>query len=161
MDFRVTGLSPAPFKHLFGLSDEELAQHGALRVVADKPIGFPDRIEMRDGKIGETLILLNHEYQPADNPFRASHAIFIREGAEEQYDRVNEIPDVMRTRVLSLRAFDQDDMMIDADVCDGRDVEPVIQRLLSNPATDYIHVHNAKQGCYAGRIDRAWQNTNP
>ena len=35
MDFRITGLSPAPFGSLFGLSNDELARRGARRYVAD------------------------------------------------------------------------------------------------------------------------------
>ena len=80
MSFRITGLSPRPFQHLFALSDEELARHSARRYVADAKPGFPDRIELRDAEPGETLILVNYVHQPADNPYRASHAIFVREG---------------------------------------------------------------------------------
>lgn len=155
MDFRITGLSPAPFRPLFGLSDEELARHGVKRYVADKKPGFPDRVEMREAETGETLLLLNHECQPGDSPYRARHAIFVREGASETYDRVNSVPEVMRARLLSLRAYDADAMMLDADVIEGAEIESVISRLFGNPAVAYIHVHNAKRGCYSGRIDRA------
>jgi hypothetical protein len=155
MSFRITGLSPHPFRHLFGLSDEELAKHGAKRYVADSTPGYPDRIEVRDAEPGETLLLLNYIHQPADNPYRASHAIFVREGAETAYDRINEIPDAMRLRQISLRAFDADDLMVDADVVDGRDMESVIERFFADPHVAYIQAHYAKRGCYAARIDRS------
>jgi hypothetical protein len=155
MAFRISGLSPEPFRHLYGLSDAELAKHGVKRYVADTPTGYPDRIEMRDASPGETVLLLNHVCQPADTPYRASHAIFVREGAEETYAKVDEVPDVIRLRLMSLRAFDKDGMMLDADVVEGKDIEGVIQRFFGNPDVDYIHAHNAKRGCYAGRIDRA------
>jgi hypothetical protein len=96
MNFRVTGLSPAAFQPLFGLSDEELKEKGVIRYkVTEKP-GFPDHIEMREAEPGETVLLLNHLHQPADSPYRATHAIYVREGARETYDRINEIPEVMR-----------------------------------------------------------------
>ena len=155
MAFRITGLSPEPFQPLFGLPDDELARQGVKRYVADKPQAFPCRVEMRDAAPGETVLLLNHVYQPADTPYRASHAIFVREGAAATYDRVNEAPAVMRARLLSLRAFDADGMMVDADVVDGSVVESLIARLLANADVSYIHAHYAKRGCYAGRIDRA------
>jgi hypothetical protein len=155
MNFRISGLSPEPFRHLFGLSEEELAQKGVKRYVADKKPGFPDRIAMRDVDLGERVLLLNHVCQPADTPYRAAHAIFIGEGSEVPYDRVGEIPEVLRVRLLSLRAYDSQHMMIDADVVDGREVEPVIRRLLANPLVAYIHAHNAKRGCYSCRIERA------
>ncbi len=101
------------------------------------------------------MLLLNHVSQPANSPYRASHAVFIREGASQAYDAVNQVPEVMRIRLLSLRAFSEEGMLLDADVVDGQAIEPVITRLFANPEVSYIHVHNAKQGCYSGRIDRA------
>jgi len=155
MHFRITGLSAAPFRHLYGLSDEELALHGVQRAIADKNPGFPDRIEMRDARPGEALLLLNHVCQPANTPYRASHAIFVREGAEQSYDRIDEVPEVMRVRLLSLRAYDAQGMMVDADVVEGKDVEALIARLFQSRNVAYVHAHNAKRGCYSGRIDRA------
>jgi hypothetical protein len=155
MAFRITGLSAEPFRHLYGLCDQELAHRGVKRYIADKRPGFPDRIEMRDAAVGEKLLLLNHVCQPAETPYRASHAIFVREGAESAYDRVDEVPEVMRTRLLSLRAYDAEGMMLDADVVDGKDIESVISRFFALPHVQYIHAHNAKRGCYSGRIDRA------
>jgi hypothetical protein len=155
MIFRIKGLSPEPFRHLYGLSDEELATAGVKRYIADRNPGFPDRIEMRDGEPGETFLLINHVCQPADTPYRATHAIFVREGAERTFDRVDEVPEVMRIRLLSLRAFDEEGMMVDADVVDGMEIESLIERFFSNPKVAYIHAHNAKRGCYSGQIDRA------
>ena len=155
MAFRISGLSPEPFQSLFGLPDDELSRQGVKRYVADERPGFPCRVEMRDAAPGETVLLLNHVCQPADTPYRASHAIFVREGATDVYNRVDEVPPVMRGRLLSLRAFDADGMMVDADVVDGANVEPLIARLFADAKVSYIHAHNAKRGCYSGRIDRA------
>ncbi|HYD39137.1 MAG TPA: DUF1203 domain-containing protein [Allosphingosinicella sp.] len=155
MSFRVTGLSPEPFRPLFGLPDEALARRGVRRVFADAPFGFPDRIEISDAAPGESLLLLNYLHQPADTPYRSGHAIFVRERAVAPTDLVGEIPPAMRARPLSLRAFDGEDMMVDADLVDGGEAEAVIARFLADPAVAYIHAHYAKRGCYAGRIDRA------
>jgi hypothetical protein len=155
MAFRITGLSPEPFDHLFGLPDDKLAEHGVKRYVADEVPGYPCRIEMRDAEPGETVLLLNHVCQPAETPYRASHAIFIREGATDKYDQVDQVPGVMRVRLLSLRAYDTEGMMLDADVVEGDKIEPLISKMFANLDVSYIHAHNAKRGCYAGRIDRA------
>ena len=113
MSFRVTGLSPAPFRPLFGLPEVELARRGARRYVADGP-GFPDRIEISDAAPGETLLLVNYVHQPAETPYRASHAIFVTEHVTEAAEFVDEVPPVFGPRVLSLRGFDKDGMMADA-----------------------------------------------
>lgn len=153
MNFTVHGLSPEPFVPLYGLSDDELAKRRARRVVVDGP-GFPERVEMRDAEPGETLLLVNFEHQDADTPYRSSHAVYVREGAAKTWSG-DHLPEVMRKRLLSLRAFSAEGSMIDADVVEGREAEPLIQRLLGNPEVAYIHAHYAKPGCYAARIDRA------
>jgi len=154
MAFRITGLSPEPFRALFALSDEELAARGARRVVADGP-GFPERIGLREAAVGETLLLVNFTHQPADNPFRAAHAIFVGERSHEAYDGTNVVPEVLRSRLISLRAFDGDDMMVDADVVDGKQLESAIGRMFASPGVAYLQAHFAKRGCYAARVERA------
>ena len=153
MPFTVTGLSPEPFRHLYGLRDEELAAHRARRVTAGE-FGFPERIELRDATPGEALLLVNYEHQDADTPFRSSHAIYVREGATEAW-RGDHVPEVMRKRLLSLRAFSGEGMLLDADVVEGTDAEQLIERQLADPQVAYIHAHYARPGCYAARIDRA------
>jgi hypothetical protein len=155
MDFRVSGLSPEPFMHLYGLSEAKLATHGAKRYIADSCPGFPDRIEVRDVEEGGSVLLVNHVHQPGDTPYRASHAIFVREGAERAYDAVNEVPQVLRIRPLSVRAFAASHWMLDADLCDGQVIEPLIHQYLADPEVAYLQVHFAKRGCYAARIARA------
>jgi len=154
MSFRITGLSPEPFRKLFGLSEEELTAQGVKRYVADTKPGFPDRVELRDAEPGETLLLLNYMHQPANTPYRASHAIFVREGAAERYDRIDEVPQAFRPRVLSLRAFDASGLIVGADLVDGQKVESLIEHLFEDPNVAYIQAHYAKYGCYAGRVDR-------
>jgi hypothetical protein len=155
MGFRITGLSAEPFRHLFGRAEEELARLGVRRVAVEAGATLPDRVEMREGRVGETMLLLNHVCQPAETPYRATHAIYVREGAGVAYDRVDEVPEVMRARLLSLRAYDAAGWMVDADVVEGGAVEGLIARLFADPAVAYLHAHNAKRGCYSGRIDRA------
>ena len=155
MSFRIRGLDPAPFAHLFGLPDQDLAALGVTRCVADAKPGYPDRIEVRDVEPGETVLLLNYEHQPARTAYRASHAIFIQEGAEQAFDAVGVVPEVIRLRPISLRAFSEGGEMLDADLVDGAAIEAVIARFCANPDVAYLHAHYAKRGCYAARIDRA------
>lgn len=155
MNFRIRGLDPAPFRHLYGLPEAALAAAGIERHVADRSPGFPDRVELRDAVPGETLLLLNYVHQPAANPYRASHAIFVREGAEAAFDRVGEIPAVLAIRPLSLRAFDAADRLVDAELAEGDGQAAVIERLLGDPQVAYLQAHYARRGCYAARIERA------
>ncbi len=155
MTFRIRGLDPAPFIELYGLSDTELLARSARRMIADTIPGFPDRIEMRDAELGEAVLLVNFEHLPVDSPYRSSHAIFVREGASEAFVAIDQVPDVMARRQLSVRAFDDAGMMIDARLIDGADAAVTFAALLGNPAAAYLHVHNAVRGCYSGLVERA------
>jgi hypothetical protein len=154
MHFRISGLEPTQFTHLFHLSEEELASHNILRyVVTDKP-GFPCRVSLQDAELGAKVLLLNYTHMDTTTPYRASHAIFVRENATPAKLDIDEIPDSVRNRPMSVRAFDAQGMMLDADVVDGKLLEPVLQRLFGNTDVEFVHLHNAMRGCYAARVDR-------
>ncbi|MET3724267.1 DUF1203 domain-containing protein [Sphingomonas trueperi] len=154
MAFRVLGIDPASFEHLVGLSEEALAALGIRRYTVDAKPGFPDRIEVRDLEPGETVLLLNYEHQPADTPYRATHAIFIGEESRTRLDMIDSLPEAIRIRPISLRAFDAAGEMVDADLADGAALEPLILRFLARADVSYLHAHYAKRGCYAARIER-------
>lgn len=154
MRFQISGLPLAPFQPLFGLSDEELARRHIVRRIADERPGFPCRVSLEDAQIGERLLLLNYEHLGVASPYRSSHAIYVRENAVEAHPQVNEVPDVLAIRLISLRAFDAEGMMRAADVVQGQELAPAIERMLGDSSVAYLHAHNAKPGCFAARIDR-------
>jgi len=155
MSFVVSALPVAPFQPLFALSDAELAERGIVRRKVDGP-GSPCRVTLEDAPVGETVLLLNYEHQPADTPFRSRHAIFVRQAAQDTAFAPGEIPPAFAARqFLSLRAFDETGMMVDADLAPTAELDGAIERLLANPAVAYLHAHYAGAGCYAARIERA------
>jgi hypothetical protein len=155
MAFRVVGLSETSFQHLYGLSDSALAERGVVVATSTGEVGFPCRVSLRDASAGARMLLMNYEHQSVRSPYQSSHAIYVQDGATRTDVSVNEVPDVLRRRLLSIRAFDQEGMIVDADVVDGNDAARVFDRLLTNERVDYLHVHNAKRGCYAARVERA------
>lgn len=154
MSFRVMPRAASEFAYLFGKSDEELAALGARAYIADAKPGFPCRVALRDAEPGERLILVNFEHQPADNPYRSAHAVFVLDGAAEATVRPDEVPLFLAHRQLSVRAFDANHMMIGAEVVDGCDAAACFGNLLSIPGSRYLHVHNAGRGCYLARVEK-------
>jgi hypothetical protein len=151
--FRFKGLPAVPFQPLHPLGEGELAACGLRRMVADKKPGFPCRVSLEDAEPGERLLLVPYEHQPANTPYRASGPIFVREAARQTYDGA-EVPLVLRTRLLSVRAYDAEGMMVDADVTEGAQVEALLARLFARPEAAYAHAHFARRGCYACRVER-------
>src|SRR5256885_9086686 len=133
MTYRIKGIDPAPFRHLFGLTDEELAKQGVVRMTVPEKPSFPCRVSLSDRDIGEQVLLLNHVSHDVANPYRASHAIFVTEGAEEAAEFVDQVPPVFETRVLSLRGFAADGMMADAILAQPGEADAGIRRLFANP----------------------------
>lgn len=154
MTYRITGIDPAPYRHLQGLTDAELAGQGVVRMTVTANPGFPCRISLTDRDVGESVLLLNHLSHDVAGPYRASHAIFISDGEVEQAKCMDEIPPVLATRVLSLRGFGADGMMVDALLTQPGEADAGIRRLLANPEIETVHAHNASRGCFAARIER-------
>lgn len=155
MPFQITALPMASFAPLFTMADADLEQHRAVRVTADAKPGYPCRVSLEDAEVGETLILVHHEHQPTATPFRASHAVYVRENASPASPGPNEVPAMLRARPLSLRGFDAGDMLVAAELVIGEAVEAAVEIMLADANVAYIHAHLAKPGCYAARIDRA------
>ncbi len=155
MSFQIYPLLRKDFVHLFDLSDAELAaQKACHQVVATKP-GTPCRVSMEDAEVGETVILFNYEHQPRNSPYRASHAVFVRENAKQAQLALNEVPEVIRCRMISLRYFDKNHMMIDADVVSGDAVAQELSTAFENNDIAYVHLHNAKPGCFVASVYRS------
>lgn len=154
MTYQITGLNPQPFARLYGLSEYKLRQRGVVRmVVTDRP-GFPCRVTLDDAEIGERILLLNHVSHDVTNPYRASHAIFVTEGAEQARNYVDEVPPALATRMLSLRGFGRDGMMADAALTEAGEADSGIRRLFADPKIAYIHAHNVIRGCFAAKVER-------
>jgi Protein of unknown function (DUF1203) len=153
--FTVRGLSPEPFQTLFDLSDDELEKRRAKRYVADSKPGFPCRVSLQDAEAGDEVILTNFIHLPSESPYRSTHAIFVRKAATNAASYTDSLPQMLRSRLLSVRAFDGKDMLVGADAIEGDRLEEAIYRFFGDPAVEFLHVHFAKPGCYACRIDRA------
>jgi len=153
MTYKVTGLDPTPYKPLFGLSDDELGERGIVRMTVTEPT-FPCRVSLTDRSIGESVLLLNHTSHDVANPYRATHAIFVTETEQDAATYVDEVPPVFQKRVLSLRGFDKDGMMVDALLTLPGEADAGIRKLFANPEIETIHAHNATRGCFSARIER-------
>src|SRR5438270_12551552 len=128
MGFRIVGRPAEKFDHLFGLSDADLAAHGAVRGKADGE--YPCRISLTDSKPGDELILTNYEHHAVDSPYRMRFAIYVREG-EKTYDEIDAVPEQLRKRTLAARAFDKNGMMVGRELVEGTELDTAIERLFA------------------------------
>lgn len=153
--FQIRALPADSFAPLFALSDDELRARDIRSVVADDRPAYPCRVSLQDATEGERLLLLPYDHHGVNTPYRASGPVYVREAAETAQLAVGEVPALLRTRLLSLRAYDTRGMMMWADVVPGTEVEAAIEALFATERSAYVHIHYAKPGCYACRVERA------
>lgn len=156
MTFRILPLPLAPFQPLFALDDPALEALGARRMVADAPHSAPCRVSLADAEPGERLVLLNHRHlDEASSPYRSEGPVFVREAATEAALDPEIVPDMLSRRLLSIRAYDANWMMTDADVVEGRDLGDRLTRWFADTRVVRIHMHTARRGCFMSLAERA------
>jgi hypothetical protein len=154
MTFQIHALTAQPFGPLFDLSDSDLEQQGARRVIAQSVPGYPCRVSLREAEVGEELVLCNFHHLEGNTPYAASHAIYVRKGAEQAQPEPGEIPDVLKGRVLSLRGFDADKLIEDAEIVEEAGLAEALGRLFANEAIGFVDIHYAQRGCFAAKATR-------
>jgi hypothetical protein len=154
-NFQIAGLPLAQFAPLFSLDDNDLAEKGARRLIVDAKPGFPCRVSLQDAEIGERVILVPFVHHDVESPYRASGAIFVRETAKRIELAPGEIPDVVASRVMSVRAYNDKGMMVNASVTLGKELKSQIEEFFGDAKISYLHLHNAGAGCYSCRVERA------
>ncbi len=154
-EFLIRSLSIEDFSELMNKNDKELSIDSAKWLVADSEPGYPCRVSLSDAKVGEKVLALPFCHHNVNSPYRASGPIFIREHAENSKFKTNEIPKMLRHRLLSVRAYDAEGMMLAAEVTQGTELEFSISNQFNNECVKYIHIHNAHPGCFNCAVYRA------
>ncbi len=155
MTYTISGIDIETFRPLFYLNDDALKQRGIIRQTVDTNPGYPCRITLEDAKIGDTVLLLNHENHHADTPYRSSYAIYVNESATQTRHFHKALPPVFKGRPIALRIFDEDGMLIGADMGMDDALCAKIETIFTNSEAAYIHAHNAMHGCFAAEIRRS------
>ncbi len=153
VNFKISGIENS-FNNLFQLNEEERSQKGAVKMIVDQHPGFPCRVSLQDAAIGEEVILFPYQHHKTSSPYQSSGPVFVRKNAQSPDLLVNEIPVMLLHRLLSLRVYDNNGMMIDAKTIEGKLLKPEIAIIFSNELASYIQVHNASPGCYNCQINR-------
>jgi hypothetical protein len=155
MTYRIEGLDPALFADLWGLPDQELAVRAARRMTVTDSPGFPCRVTLDDAPLGAAVLLVSHAHLCGPTPYAQSGPVFVTEGETRRAVYADEVPPALARRLLSVRAFDADGMMCDAEVLDGADLDSWIRKAFASPATAWLQAHNARRGCFAATIQRS------
>lgn len=122
-------------------------------VKADRAFAFPCRICLRDAEVGEELLLVTYLPFTGNGPYTSANAVFVHAERCVSFERTPEIPDQLRRRLLSVRVYDCDEMMLDAHVFEGTELAEKAAGLLARPGARFLNVYFARPGCFAVRIE--------
>jgi hypothetical protein len=126
----------------------------AVTAIADDA-PFPVRCCLRDASGDEQVVLLSAQPSTAASPYAAPGPIYLHRDACDGYHSDGSVPEILRSRLLSVRGFDPAHMMTGTEVVPGERFEQAARRLLAIDGTAYLHVHFAGAGCYACRVEPA------
>jgi hypothetical protein len=153
-NFKIKSLQDSEFTAFFALNNADLEKMGAIRMMVDVFPGFPCRVSLEDAEIGEEVILLSYQHNKTNSPYQANGPIFVRKTAKTADLTMNEVPKMFNHRLLSLRGFDKNGIMQTATVIEGQNLSAQITAIFEQENIHYIHIHNAKPGCYNCVVER-------
>jgi hypothetical protein len=130
-----------------------LAAGAVLQAADDSP--FPVRCCLTDASAGEGVLLLSLQPPSADSPYAAAGPVYVHSRSCGGYRADGSVPQMLRSRLLSLRGYDRHHMITGTEVVQGDRLEAAADRVLAAAGTAYLFVHFAAPGCYACRIDAA------
>jgi Protein of unknown function (DUF1203) len=125
-------------------------------ITVDESPGAPCRVTLEDVPVGEQVGLFSYAHNGGASPYAQSGPVFVRlDSIKEQVQAVrwvDAVPDVMARRMLSLRAYDDVGVMVDAVLVSGNEAVAVVEELLSNAGVVRVDAHYALRGCFAAHI---------
>ena len=126
---------------------------GAAVLPEDDGGSFPVRCCLSDERSADEVLLLSVRMPSAESPYTAPSPVYIHRGPCAGREPSAVVPEILRDRRLSLRAYDERHMITGTAVVEGGDVERAAAALLDDERASYVFAHFAGPGCYACRID--------
>jgi uncharacterized protein DUF1203 len=136
-------------------AEEARRSPGAVPAAAgDGP--YPVRCCLSDAADPGEVVLGSIMPFRGESPYAARSPVYVHAARCAGHAEVQgAVPEMLRGRLLSVRAYDDRHMLTGTEVLPGTELEAAIERLLGDEAGAYLHVHFAGPGCYACRIDRS------
>lgn len=143
-----------------------------IQTTRDEAFGSaPCRRCLTDVKLNESVLLVAYNHflpERRGTPYSGLGPIFVHaENCRYEPVKTNsqggdgggmwdeETPDQLRRRTLSVRAFDERDVMVWAGVVDGEELKGKAEGVFGmGKGAEYLHVHYAGAGCFAVKIEK-------
>jgi hypothetical protein len=120
------------------------------------PGTYPCRHCLREASGEQGMLLLSHQAPEPKSVYGHPTAIFLCAQACDRFDAPGTVPEIVRNRQVSLRAFKSDGMMLyDANqLVESAGHDRAIRAIFDNKEVAFINVHTTKAGCMLCHIAR-------
>ena len=120
------------------------------------PGSFPCRHCLAEASAGADVLLGSYDLVGPRGIYWTPSPIFVHDIACERFAEVDAVPPIVRNRLVSVRAYDADDMCLYdlGQVSEGDDVDASLARALDDGRTRFVNIHTAKPGCLLCRVER-------
>ncbi len=134
-----------------------------IRRVVDAPLAYPCRHCLRDGEVGEAMLLFSHSPFETTGPYAERGPVFVHERACDAPDlAVDELPEVTRVRKqVVARAYDHSGAIHDAALVDAPDAAAALRTFFEDARVAFVHVRSVTYGCFTYAVERAGQAPAP
>jgi len=138
----------------FRQTDRDDAGNRLHHKIADHPA--PCRHCLSESAVGAPILLGSYHFGRPIGVYWTPSPVFIHAEACRRFGQPNIVPEIVRRRLVSVRAYDADDMCLYdlGDVSDGGEVDWLINRALADARTDYVNIHTARPKCFLCRVER-------
>jgi Protein of unknown function (DUF1203) len=125
------------------------------RTVAPNTLA-PCRHCLRDALSGEEVLLGSYNLPGPTGVYWTPSPIWLHVKPCERYAAENHIAEIVRPRLVSVRAYDAEQMCLYdlGHAGDGESVDTALTTALDDPRTSFVNIHTAKPGCLLCRVER-------
>ena len=115
----------------------------------------PCRVCLRDAAVGEAVLLGSYHLPRPRGIYWTPSPIFVHAAPCTPFAATGTIPEIVRSRLVSVRAYDAEDQCLYdlGHAGDGEGIDAPLSRALADPRTSFVNIHTAKPGCLLCRVE--------
>jgi hypothetical protein len=116
----------------------------------------PCRHCLRDAQPGEEVFLGSYDLLGPTGVYWTPSPIFLHAEPCDRYATPDHIADIVRPRLVSIRAYDAEQMCLYdlGHAGEGAEADAPLAAALADPRTSFVNIHTAKPGCLLCRVER-------